>query len=222
MPCSIRRGGKRKQIMTDTDSITTVVFDLGGVLIDWNPRHLYRKIFDDETKIDWFLDTICTRPWHEQQDAGGSAKDATDSLAAEHPGYEKEILAFYDRFDEMLGGPIKGTVDVLRALKAQETPLYALSNWPAETFPDGTPPYDFLTWFDGLVVSGREGVMKPDPKIFDLLCTRYELTPSSCLFVDDVEHNVQAAAALGFNVHHFTGANRLLQDLQQHGLLHET
>lgn len=208
--------------MTNRKNITTVVFDLGGVLIDWNPRYLYRKIFDDESKIDWFLENICTRPWHEQQDAGGSTRDATSTLAKQHPDYASQIEAFYDRFDEMLGGPVFGTVEVLRALKAQNTPVYALSNWPAETFPDGTPPYDFLKWFNGLVVSGYERVMKPEPGIFDILCDRHELSPETCLFIDDVAHNIEAAAKLGFHVHHFTAAKTLGLALQELGLLHGT
>lgn len=208
--------------MTDKNTVTTVVFDLGGVLIDWNPHHLYRKIFSDDHVIEWFLENICTRPWHEQQDAGGSTQKATEELAARHPEYESEIRAFYNRFHEMLGGPIDGTVELLRALKTHNTPLYALSNWPAETFPDGKPPYDFLQLFDGLVVSGREGVMKPDPEIFDILCSRYKLAPETCLFIDDVEKNIKTAGEIGFHVHHFTQAGDLLTDLQKLQLLQET
>lgn len=202
--------------------ITTLIFDLGGVLIDWNPRYLYRNIFDDPSEVDWFLETICTRGWHVQQDAGRSTQLATDQLVKQHPEHETEIRAFYGRFNEMISGPILGTVEVLGALKAQGTPLYALSNWPAETFPPADSAFDFLEWFDGIVVSGQEKVMKPDPAIFEILCERYGLNPGECLFVDDVIENVEAAKNLGVHVHHFIGSDELHIDLQDRGLLHDT
>lgn len=205
--------------MTESASIETVVFDLGGVLIDWNPRYLYRKIFDTEEEIDHFLDHICTRAWHEQQDAGQSTADATAERIAAFPSHRAEIEAFYGRFDEMLGGPLDETVTVLAALKDAGSPLFALSNWPAETFPAPDPPYEFLAWFEAIVVSGYEKVKKPDPRLFEILCTRHDLSPATSLFIDDVQDNISAAQALGFQTHHFTDAATLRMDLVAKQLL---
>jgi 2-haloacid dehalogenase len=205
--------------MASSAHIETVVFDLGGVLIDWNPRYLYRKIFTREDDVDHFLAEICTRDWHEQQDAGQSTAQATRDLTARHPTYRAEIEAFYGRFDEMLGGPLADSVSVLQDLKRQGTPLFALSNWPAETFPAAQSPYEFLEWFDGIVVSGREGVKKPDRRLFDILYTRHTVVPTATLFIDDVAHNVTAAQALGFHTHHFRDAAGLRAELEGHDLL---
>jgi len=205
--------------MTESASIETVVFDLGGVLIDWNPRYLYRKIFDTEDEVDHFLDHICTRAWHEKQDAGQSTADATAERIAAFPSHRAEIEAFYDRFDEMLGGPLDETVTVLAALKDAGLPLFALSNWPAETFPEAKSPYEFLSWFRGLIVSGYEGVKKPDPRLFEILCARHGLSPATSLFIDDVQDNISAAQALGFQTHHFTDAATLRMDLVAKQLL---
>src|SRR5579872_5003147 len=147
-----------------------VVFDLGGVLIDWNPRHLYRKLFaGDEAAMEHFLATICTQAWNERQDAGRSFADAAAQLTALHPDKTALIEAYGVRFDEMLAGPIHGTLDVLAALRERQVPLYALSNWSAETYPLAERRFAFLQWFRGIVISGREGMIKPDPRIFRLL-----------------------------------------------------
>jgi 2-haloacid dehalogenase len=205
--------------VADARTVDAVVFDLGGVLIDWNPRHLYRKMFETEEEIDHFLTHVCNRTWHEQQDAGGSAEDATARLCDSFPHFRTEIEAFYGRFSEMLSGPIAGSVDVLAGLRSAGVPMFALSNWPTETFPAAEPPYHFLDWFDGLVVSGREGVKKPDPRIFEILCERHGLTAAKSLFIDDMDYNIEAAAALGFLTHHFTDAPTLHADLQARALL---
>ena len=205
--------------MDDAVQVRAVVFDLGGVLIDWNPRHLYRKIFASEDEVEYFLSHVCTRTWHEQQDAGQPAAAGTAELAAAFPEHRTEIEAFYGRFGEMLGGPLTDTVRILEELRDMDYPLFALSNWPAETFPEAEPPYGFLNWFDGIVVSGREQVMKPNRRIFEILCERYHLTPTTSLFVDDVDHNISAARALGFQTHHFTCANTLREDLAARGML---
>ncbi len=205
--------------MTEPAQIEAVVFDLGGVLIDWNPRYLYRKIFASEDEVEHFLTHICTRAWHEQQDAGQSTVKATRDLVDQHPDLRAEIEAFYTRFDEMLGGPLADTVDVLKGLKQRKVPLFALSNWPAETFPAAQPPYEFLDWFGGTVVSGREGVKKPDARLFQVLCTRHNLTPETSLFIDDVADNIKAAQTLGFQTHHFTDAAALAADLTGRRLL---
>src|ERR671912_836711 len=127
---------------------TTVIFDLGGVLIDWNPDYVYKTIFTHPDELKWFYDNVCTSDWNEQQDAGRSLQAATEELVTQFPDHETNIRAFYDRWEEMLGGPIQGTVDILRDLKgAASVRLYALTNWSAETFPIALQRYEFLHWF---------------------------------------------------------------------------
>src|SRR5688572_12394858 len=139
--------------------IDTVIFDLGGVLIDWNPRYLYRTIFDDEKKMNDFFTDVCTSDWNEEQDGGRSLKDATDELVGRFPDHEDNIRAYYGRWEEMLRGPLEGTVEILRELREKnDTKLYALTNWSAETFPVALSRFDFLHWFDGRLVSGEEKI----------------------------------------------------------------
>ncbi|MDQ6890935.1 MAG: HAD hydrolase-like protein, partial [Bacteroidota bacterium] len=153
--------------------ITTIIFDLGGVLIDWNPRYVYRDIFENEEKIDWFFENICTSDWNEKQDAGRSLQEATEELVTKHPEYENEVRAYYGRWEEMLGGPIHETVEVLHSLKETERfKMYALTNWSAETFPVALERYDFLKWFDGIVMSGEEKTRKPFADIYNTLLKR--------------------------------------------------
>ena len=205
--------------MTDARSLNAVVFDLGGVLIDWNPRYLYRKIFDNEETVEWFVTDVCTHEWHEQQDRGRTAQESVDELVARHPELKLEIHAYYERFGEMLGGPFTDVVDLLAELKKQDCQVLALSNWSAETFPDAVAPYEFLDWFDGLVISGREKVMKPDPAIFHRMIDRYDLDPGSTLFIDDMAYNIEAAGRLGVLTHHHTGAAGLAETLRSYGLI---
>ncbi len=205
--------------MADAPNINTVVFDLGGVLIDWNPRYLYRKIFDDEETVEWFVRDVCSHEWHEQQDKGRPAQQSVDELVARHPELKLEIHAYYERFDEMLSGPIADVVDLLAELKKQDCQLLALSNWSAEAFPEAKTPYDFLDWFDGLVISGLEKMTKPDPAFFQLMTDRYALEPGSTLFIDDMMYNIDAAGRLGFLTHHHTGAAGLAETLKSYGLI---
>lgn len=197
----------------------TVIFDLGGVLIDWDPRHLYRKLFDDEAEMEFFLATICTPDWNEQQDAGRPVSEAVAELAAQWPQQADLIKAFYDRWTEMVGGPIEETVAVLAALRERGTPLYALTNWSAETFPYVEHRYDFLTWFKGIVVSGRERMKKPDPRIYHLLLDRYGLAAPDTVFIDDNTANIAAAQGVGLQAIPFTSAAALRRDLEALGLL---
>ncbi|HMB76075.1 MAG TPA: HAD family phosphatase [Kiloniellaceae bacterium] len=200
-------------------AIDAVVFDVGNVLIEWDPRHLYRKIFrdkngrPDEARVSWFLETICTQAWNEQQDAGRSLAAGTAALTAQHPAFAAEIAAYYDRFHEMIPGEIAGSVELLKALKARGRPLYGLSNYTRETFRETKERFGFFALFDGIVVSGEEGVMKPDPDIFRRLIARYRLRPESAFFIDDNRANVEAAAALGFATHHFQDAEGLARHL---------
>jgi 2-haloacid dehalogenase len=200
--------------------IDTLVFDLGGVLIDWNPEYLYNKIIPDEQERRWFLSTICTPDWNEQQDAGRSLQEATELLVARYPEHEKAIRAYYGRWKEMLGGPIHETVEIFRELKKQgRLKLYALTNWSAETFPVALELYDFLHWFDGRLVSGEEKVRKPFPEIYKLLIQRFEIDPKHAIYVDDNIRNVLPARELGFVGLHFRTPALFREELQKLGVL---
>ena len=203
--------------MTD---INTLVFDLGGVLIDWNPEYLYNKLIPDEKERKWFLSTICSPDWNEEQDAGRSLHDATEYLVAKYPDNEKSIRAYYGRWTEMLGGPIHETVEIFRQLKAQgRLKLYALTNWSAETFPVALELYDFLHWFDGRLVSGEEKVRKPFPEIYKLLIERFGIDPHRAIYVDDNVRNVLPARNLGFIGIHFRTPALFKEELQKLGVL---
>jgi 2-haloacid dehalogenase len=200
--------------------INTIIFDLGAVLIDWNPHHLYRKLIADDEQRQYFLDNICTSDWNEEQDAGRSLKEGTELLVSQHPEHEENIRAFYGRWDEMLAGPIQGTVDVFKALKESgRYKIYALSNWSAETFEIAQREFEFLNWFDGMVVSGLEKIRKPDPAFYNLLLTRYQVKPEEALFIDDNYRNILAAEALGIQSIHFTSAEELEGKLLSLGVL---
>ena len=181
------------------DAVDTVVFDLGGVLIDWNPRYLYRRLFDDEAAMERFLAEVCTGAWNEQQDAGRSWHEAVASLSAQFPQHAKLIAAYRDGWREMLGGVIQGSVDLLAELKARGVRLYALTNWSHETFPRAKEieRFGFLHWFEGIVVSGEERLVKPDPRIYRRLFERHAIDPARAIYIDDARRNVDAAAALG-------------------------
>ena len=202
--------------------IDTVVFDLGGVLIDWDPKYLYRKIFADETEMENFLATITTNEWHMEQDRGRTMEEATASLISRHPEYAREIEAFYGRWDEMFGGPIEGSVEILRELRERGFPLYALTNFSAETFPLAREWYGFLSWFDEVVVSGEEGMIKPDKEIYGVLIERTGLDPATTVFVDDSPPNVAAARELGFTAVRFQTPSELRDELVDLGLLPQT
>jgi len=196
-----------------------VVFDLGGVLIDWDPRHLYRKLLADEAAVEEFLATVCTPEWNAEQDRGRPFAEGVAELVERHPAHAAAIVAYHERWMEMLGGEIPGTVAVLAELRAAGVPLYALSNWSAETFRLTRGRFPFLEWFDGLVVSGEEGVTKPDRRIFELLIERFGLVAAATLFVDDSAANVIAARDLGLDAVRFRGAGGLRRDLAARGLL---
>jgi 2-haloacid dehalogenase len=200
--------------------INTVIFDLGGVLIDWNPRYVYRTIFKTEEEIDWFFENVATHDWNENQDAGYPIAKATEELVAQHPEWEKEIKAYYGRWTEMLGGPIRGTVEIFRQLKdIPGLKTYALTNWSAETFHIALDRYDFLHWFDGRVVSGEEKTRKPFPDFYQRLLNRYNVDPSQALFIDDNLRNVKAAEALGIRSIQFTTPAKLAGQLKELDLI---
>jgi 2-haloacid dehalogenase len=201
-------------------ALRAVVFDLGGVCIDWDPRYLYRKLFDgDEAAMERFLAEVCTQAWNVEQDSGRSWAEAVESLSREHPESRALIEAFRERWSEMLGGAFDETVEILSALRARGTPIFALSNWSAETFPLARPRFAFLDWFDGIVISGVEGIRKPDSRIFRLLLHRHGLRPETTVFVDDAAENVAAAEALGMVGLVFRDGRTLRRDLRRLGLL---
>lgn len=193
--------------------IDAVVFDLGGVLIDWDPRHLYRQLFADEAEMEVFLATVCTPAWHEQHDLGVDLAASCAALASRHPEHAALITAWADRSEEMVLGAIDGTVALLAELKATGMRCYALSNMERETFPLRRARFGFIDWFDGLVISAHEGVMKPDPRIFRILAERYGLDPAGTLFVDDRDDNVEAARQLGFAAVRFESPEALREVL---------
>lgn len=200
------------------DKITTVVFDLGGVLIDWNPRYLYRELFDDEKEMEWFLENICTSEWNSMQDAGRSFGEATADLLEKHPEHEQMIRAYYDRWEDMLAGPIHDTVELLREVRDSPYRLYALTNWSAESFPVARERYDFLSWFEGIVVSGDICMKKPDPEIFEHLTEVFDIEPRQTVFIDDVPANVHAAEEAGFRAIRFQDPKQLRADLKAMGI----
>lgn len=198
---------------------TAIIFDLGGVLIDWNPVYLYRKIFKDESEMQHFLEKVCTSEWNEEQDAGRTLKEATDHLVKEYPEHEENIRAYYDRWQEMLAGPIEGTVEIFKKLKASKRyKIYALTNWSAETFPIALDRYEFLGWFDGIVVSGTEKNRKPFPKFYRTLLDRYNIKEEEALFIDDNIRNVEAAKQVGIDSILFITPEQLNEELSVRGI----
>ena len=199
--------------------VNTVVFDIGNVLIDWQPRYLYRKMFDSEEEMESFFAEVPLMDWHLEQDRGRALAEGTALLSSRHPEYAREIEAFYGRWDEMFGGEIAGSVDVLRELQERGYAVYALTNYSAETFPHARRSYGFLEWFEEIVVSGEEGMVKPEREIYDLLVERTGLDPASSVFVDDREENVRAAQELGFSGIVFCGEEGLRPKMARLGIL---
>ena len=196
-------------------SIQTIIFDLGNVLIDWEPRRLFRKIFDDENEMEHFLNHICTPDWNVQQDKGRTIAEATSTLVAQHPEYKLQIEAFYGRWEEMLGGAIQPSVDILTQLhEAQTHRLVALTNWSTETWPVALRDYEFLNLFEGILVSGEEKMIKPQREIYELVCNRYQIEPTTAVFIDDSLKNVRGAEAYGMLGIHFKNGAALRRELE--------
>jgi 2-haloacid dehalogenase len=196
--------------------IDTIVFDLGGVLVDWNPDYVYKNVFEKEEDMKWFYQNICTPDWNEEQDAGRTLNDATEFLVKKFPEHEKNIRMYYDRWEDMLGGPIHETVDVLNHLKHKtDYKLYALTNWSAETFPVALERYEFLHWFHGRLVSGEEKMRKPFTEIYELLIDRFKIDPTKAIYIDDNFRNLVPAKALGFHVIHFQSPQQFKKELTE-------
>ena len=197
-----------------------VVFDIGGVLIDWDPRHLYRKLFPgDEPAMEHFLANVCTHEWNRGQDAGRSFAEGARLLKRRHPDKAELIDAYGTRFDEMMPGPIPGTVEILAELRDRGTPLYILSNFSAETFPPALKRFDFLRWLRDIVISGEVGVIKPDPRIYEIMLARFAIDPHRAVYIDDVAANAEAARPFGIHGIHFTTPGALRAELARLALL---
>ena len=195
-------------------SIKTVIFDLGGVLIDWNPEYVFREVFEEEAEMRYFFENICTSEWNVQQDAGRPLSEATEQKLKEFPEYETAIRAYYGRWEEMLGGPINASVNLLKKISTANTHrLYALTNWSHETFPVALERYDFLQIFEGIVVSGVEKLIKPDPRIYHTILERYSIEPTTAVFIDDSIRNVEGAKGVGLQGIHFQSPEQLEEAL---------
>jgi 2-haloacid dehalogenase len=199
-------------------SFDAVVFDIGGVLLDWNPRHLYRKLISDPAQMEDFLGRICTPQWHLSHDRGASIEPSCRELAARHPEHADLIMAWAHRGEEMIAGQYEDSVAVLEAVKAAGVPCFALSNMEAETFAVRRTRYPFFGLFDGCVISGLESVAKPDRRIFQILLSRYGLRPEATVFIDDTAANVVTASELGLRAIRYRGASQLRGDLRDAGL----
>ncbi|MFZ2096750.1 MAG: HAD family phosphatase [Anaerolineales bacterium] len=199
-----------------------IIFDFGGVLLDWNPRYLYRKLFpNDEQGMERFLAEIGFNEWNHLQDAGRPFSEAITELCARHPQYCDLIRAYDERFLESIKGAIPGTVDILRYLWTAGFSLFGFSNWPAEKFYLARPRYAFFDWFQGIVISGEVGIAKPDPRIFQLLLVQVDRPAGECLLIDDSPANIATAQGLGFQTIHFHKPAQLAGELTRRGLLPE-
>ncbi|MDM8159955.1 HAD family phosphatase [Labilibaculum sp. K2S] len=197
--------------------IKNIIFDFGGVLIDWNPRYLYRNVFQDEVEMEYFLKEVCSTEWNIQQDAGRSLDEATEELVKKFPQYEKEIRNYYSDWAKMIRGAIEENAALIKDLKDKYR-LFGLTNWSAETFPIVFDQYSFFKELEGIVVSGTEKIIKPDARIYQLLLTRYGLTANESLFIDDNQENIDAANRLGFNTIPLLKGVNLKDELERLGL----
>jgi HAD superfamily hydrolase (TIGR01509 family) len=198
---------------------TTAVFDIGNVLLHWDPRLLYRTMFSDAARMEWFLMEVCSPGFNRELDLGRPFADAIAELTARFPDYAREILAYDERWLETTQGPIAESVAILEELRQNRIPNYAITNFSAEKFALARKSFGFLDQFDGIVVSGEEGLLKPEPEIYRLLLDRYGLAAGDCLFIDDVSDNVEGARAIGMQAYQFENAAALRAELSRHELL---
>lgn len=204
-------------------TIDTIIFDLGGVLIDHKPEYLYQSIFkNDPDKMDWFLNNVCTAAWNVEQDAGRTIADANTLKIAEYPEYEKEILAYYEQWEVMCKGPVEGTLEIFEAIKKdQKYKYYALTNFSTETWPTATKLFPFLNSFQGMVVSGEVKMRKPFDDIYHHLFEKYNINPKTAVFIDDSKPNIETALKLGLLGIHFQSPEQLTQDLKELGVTYK-
>ncbi|HBX45773.1 MAG TPA: HAD family hydrolase [Porphyromonadaceae bacterium] len=198
--------------------LKNIIFDFGGVLIDWNPLYLYHNVFKSKEEMEYFLREICSPEWNIQQDAGRPLAEATALLQAEHPEYREQITLFYDRWEKMLGGEIEENVRLVKPL-SEKYPVYGLTNWSSEMIPVAFKRYDFFRYLKGIVVSGEEKVAKPDPRLYQVLLDRYNLNASESLFIDDNARNIETARQMGFQTIHLTERVNLEKVLKEMNVL---
>lgn len=198
--------------------LKNIIFDFGGVLIDWNPVYLYRKVFDKEEEIKYFLDNICRYDWNLLQDGGRPLTEGTRLLQEKFPEYKDEIAMYYGRWEEMLGGTFDENTKLIKPLK-ERYKVYGLTNWSAETLPLAMKRYDFFQDLNGIVVSGEEKMVKPDKRLYEVLLERYDLRAEESLFIDDNAANIETGRVLGFQVVHFTGDMNLEKWLYGNSIL---
>ena len=194
-------------------SIDTVIFDLGGVLVDWNPRYLYRSLLGSDAEVEAFLTTVCTQAWNEKQDADRPWAEAVAKLSTRFPQHAGLIAAYDERWGEMVSGAVTGSANILRELVPTGVRLLALTNWSAEKFPIARARFDFLRLFEGIVVSGEEGTRKPHVKLYEILFERFGVTPQAAVFIDDSAANVATGRRLGLRAIQFAGAEALRAEL---------
>jgi len=202
------------------NKISTIIFDLGGVLIDWNPEYVFLKEFrGNREKMNWFLNEICAWEWNMNQDAGYPLAQATEDRVALFPEHEALIRMYYGRWEEMLGHAHEDTLEILKSVVNHPNyRVYALTNWSGETFPIALQKFPWLQWFEGILVSGDEGMRKPHKEIYELILSRYDINPTEALFIDDSLKNVEGSEAVGIKGIHFTSAMALKEALQRHGI----
>ena len=201
-----------------SNQINTIIFDLGGVLIDWNPLYVFNDLIPDPEQRTYFFQNVCTSDWNEQQDAGTLIAKATEERIRLFPEWENEIRSYYGRWVEMLGEPLQGTVEILKKLiDSPNYRIYALTNWSAETFPiaKSMKRFEFLNWFEGILVSGEEKMIKPQPEIFELILSRYSIDRTKAVFIDDNLRNVRASTAVGLETIHFQSSEQLAEELKR-------
>ncbi len=196
-----------------------IVFDLGRVLIDWDPRYVYRGVFGDEAKMEWFLAKVCHHDWNLEQDRGRTLDNGVIEATSRFPEFAAEIAMWRDRWMEMIPGAIHGSVEILDELHVKGAALYAITNWNGDTFRATRGRFGFLSLFKDIIVSGDEKLLKPDPAIYKLLTKRHALKARECLFIDDSMKNVLGAKTLGWQGHHFTSPENLRKDLSERGLM---
>lgn len=195
--------------------IKNIIFDFGGVLLDWNPHYLYDPYFGDVEKAEWFLTNICTYPWNAQHDAGKLVAEGTAELVAQYPEWEKEIRMYYDEFEKMLSGQIADMEEYIKELKGRGFRIYGLSNWSVETFAMIRPKYPILDLMEDMVISGKEKVMKPDAKIYQIALSRFGIKPEESVFIDDNVNNIIGCEAAGIHGVVFKDARQLRSDLEK-------
>lgn len=194
--------------------IKNIIFDFGGVLLDWNPRYLYKPYFNDDEEMEHFLADICNGEWNIKQDAGRPFAEAVKELQAKFPEYAEAIQMYDDDWEKMLKCELPGSIDLLKELKSMGYGIYGLTNWSAEKIGYAFANYSFFSLFDGIVVSGVEKVVKPDRKIYEILLERYSLKPGECVFIDDNQDNVDMAKVLGINAIRFDNIGNVKEHLE--------